>query len=164
MFRQITLLVVPAALMALMLCAADNSVSQAFAKGGMSGKGEHGFHNFNNRRDFHNRYYGRYYGWGYPSYCCEYPVCAPVCQPAVPVVAETPAPVCTTCAPTCVETYPVYGYGFGYGREHRDGSPTRLRRRLREGTRPGHSPAERLRRFHERKYGEPRPAVSPKTR
>ena len=34
------------------------------------------------------------------------------------MVAEAPAPVCTTCAPTCVETYPVYNYGWRYGRDH----------------------------------------------
>jgi hypothetical protein len=123
MVRKITLTVVPAAILALMVCALDNSASQAFAKGEMGGKGK-GIHNMHNHRDFHNRYFGRNYGWGYASYGVEYPVCAPVCQPQVPVVAEAPAPVCTTCAPTCVATYPVYNYGWRYGRDryrfHRD--------------------------------------------
>ena len=91
MFRKITLTVVPAAILALMVCAVDSSASSAFAKGGPAGKFGKGLHNnMHNHRDFHNRYFGRYYGWGYASYGCEYPVCAPVCQPTVPVVAEAP--------------------------------------------------------------------------
>ena len=107
MFRKITLFVVPAAMLALMLVAADNS--QAVAKGGRGGHGRvvHNGHNMHNHRGFHNRYYGRYFGWGYPSYGYEYPT-----------YAAATVPVCETCAPGYISSYPVYGYGWGYGRFH----------------------------------------------
>jgi len=108
MFRKITLAVVPAAAIALMLCATDNS--QAFARGG---RGGNGMRSMSFHRNFHNRYFGRYYGWGYPySYGYETPVCAcSTCE--APVVAETVAPVCTTCEPVYTASYP---YSWGYGR------------------------------------------------
>ena len=66
MFRQITLTIVPAAILALMVCAVDSSASSAFAKGGPAGKFGKGLHNnMHNHRDFHNRYFGRYYDWRY---------------------------------------------------------------------------------------------------
>jgi|HubBroStandDraft_6_1064221.scaffolds.fasta_scaffold43475_2 hypothetical protein len=112
MFRKITLAVVPTAAFALMIFAADNTASQAFAKGGRGYQGVH------NHGEFHNRYFGRSYGWGYPySYSYNYgtPVCecSPVCVPVAPVVAEVATPVCTTCEPVVATSYP---YSWGYGR------------------------------------------------
>ena len=110
MFRKILIAVVPAAAVALMLCASDNSASQAFAKGVRGGEG-HGRHEMHNRHDY--RFYGRYFGCEYPTYACQYPV---VCQTQLPVVAEPVAPVCTTCEP--VYSYPTY-WGYNHYRDYR---------------------------------------------
>ena len=120
MFRKIAMAALPAAAFALIVCATDNSASQAFAKGERGGRGSH---NFRHDHRFNNRYFGRY-GWGYPTYYAnESPACGcgVVCQPEVvtaPVpVAETP--VCTTCAPVYSDGYaPYWGWGYGRYRDH----------------------------------------------
>ena len=68
MFRKIAMIAVPTAAFALMLCAANDSASQAFARGGRGGSFSHSG-NFNHFGHF-NHYWGNSYryGWGYPSY------------------------------------------------------------------------------------------------
>jgi hypothetical protein len=115
MFRKIAMIAVPAAAFALMVCAADNSSSQAFARGG---RGGHGFHNSGHFRGYHNRYFGRYFGWGYPSYYgYDYPGYAygTVYEPTAPVVTAAVTPVCSSCETGYSYGYPSYG-GWGYGR------------------------------------------------
>ena len=111
MFRKIAMIAVPAAAFALMICATDNSGSQAFARGG---RGGHGMHSSGHFRGHHNRYFGRYYGWGYPSYYgYGYPSYGygAVCESQAPVVTAEVTPVCSC------ETGYSYGYPsyWGYG-------------------------------------------------
>ncbi len=113
MFRKIGMLAIPAAAFALIVCATDNSASQAFAKG--IGRGGHGPVVRNGHRDFHRGHYGRYFGWGYPySYGYGYPACGygVACEQPAPIVTASVIPAVTTCEP-------VYGggyWGWGYGR------------------------------------------------
>jgi len=85
MSRKLTLAAVPAMALALTFLAADQSSSQAFARGGHGGHGghhgghhgHHGHHGNHYAHRGHHRSWGRYgwgyggygsYDWGYPSY------------------------------------------------------------------------------------------------
>ena len=118
MFRKIAMIAVPTAAFALMLCAASDSSSQAFARGMGGGmhSSSHNFGHFNHFNNFghYNRYWGSYYGYGYgyPSYGYSYGYSYP-----------TYCSYCYGYPSYCGYSYgyPSYGYGYfpsywGYGR------------------------------------------------
>jgi hypothetical protein len=123
MFRKILLVAVPTLACVMTLIVADNSSSQAFAKGGRG---------FSQNHRSYGRYFGNShrYGWGYRSYGYEVPIVEPVIETQVaPVVTtcepvvETPvAPVCTTCEPSYVAIESGYGHSWGF-RPYRNHGP-----------------------------------------